>query len=146
MSAFGDVNRHNASTFDNLSGANSQLINSVMPAIQQLQQQVQGLAIAARAQPPNTQTTGQVPYQALPAPMMYQVPQAPMQYAQQPPAQVPYQAPYQAPYQQPMGYQGRGGGRRGGRGGNACNRGQQYQYQGQQYGHICSSNMASSSK
>jgi hypothetical protein len=57
MNAFGDVNRHNASTFQNLSGANAQLINSVMPAIQQLQQQVQGLAMAAKAQPPASFTT-----------------------------------------------------------------------------------------
>jgi hypothetical protein len=134
MNAFGDVNRHNANTFQNLSGANSQLINSVMPAIQQLQQQVQGLAMAARAQPPITHTAGQVPYQAPPTPAMFQAPQQPMQYAHQPPAQVPYLAPYQAPYQQQMGYQGRGGGRRGGRGNNYRNRGGQQQiFQGQQF-------------
>jgi hypothetical protein len=69
ITAFGDVNRHNANTFQNMSAANTQLINNVMPVLQQLQQQVQGLAMAARAQPPG-QAAGQVPYQA-PPPMQY---------------------------------------------------------------------------
>jgi len=133
ITAFGDVNRHNAHTFQNMSAANTQLINSVMPVLQQLQQQVQGLAMAARAQPPGP-TANQAPYQAPPPPMQYMAPPPAQMPYQQPPMQPSYQPAYQAPYQQPYGNQGTGGRRLGGRGGGNRNggRGTQQPYQGQQ--------------
>jgi hypothetical protein len=51
LRSFGQVNADNASTFNNLSGANATLLNQVAPAIQQMQAQLQGLALAVRSQP-----------------------------------------------------------------------------------------------
>jgi hypothetical protein len=51
LRSFGQVNADNASTFNNLSGTNATLLNQLAPAIQQMQAQLQGLALAVRSQP-----------------------------------------------------------------------------------------------
>jgi hypothetical protein len=141
IESFSAVNEHNASTFQNLSEANKNMVASLVPTIQSLQMQIQNLALAAQAQPrPIQQPVQPVPYQ-MPAPV-YQapapayagspcLPTTPQQY--QPPQQQ-----YQHPYNQYQGqyYQGRGGrrGGRGGRGRNNYGRGYYQQGRSNQYG------------
>jgi hypothetical protein len=98
LSAFSEVNVHNASTFQNLSAANNTLTNSIGAQLQAMQTQLQGLAMAVNARPANLQQ--------------------PQTQAYHPPATPQYQAAYKQPYQPANNYSGGRGnsGRGGGRG------------------------------
>jgi hypothetical protein len=113
--SFGQVNADNASTFNNLSGANATLLNQLAPAIQQMQAQLQGLALAVRAQPQQQPPPPAQQYRAPPA-HQYQTPPNPFQQ-------------YQAPTNGGRGsrYNTGRGGRGGGRGGRGNGHGSQQQ-------------------